>query len=223
MSIDPAEHALTGRLRRGDPTAVAALLAAYGPRIEQLAFRHLRNREDAEEVVQDVIMRVVRAIGAFRGDAAFASWIYRITFNASMSHLRRTRASRRHETSLDAHGTASPAGLHAERQAREFADWSSMADEAYLSRQLRARLDDLLRALPASSRASVELRDLQGLSTAEASRALGVTIQTVKSRLHRGRAILRPKLAEFWEGLSLHRRAPSAGRPGSASAAWTGA
>ena len=218
MATDPLEQALIEGLKRGDPTAVSDLVATYGPRIEQLAFRHLGNREDAEEVAQDAILKVVRAIGTFRGDAALASWIYRITFNASMSHLRRTRASRRNEASCDAR-TAALAGPPASRPSWDLPDWSSMADEAYLCLELRARLDDALRALPAIYRVPVELRDLQGLSTGEASERLGVTEETVKSRLHRARAILRPSLADFWKGLALHRRTPSrSGREPSSSA-----
>ena len=212
MATDPVEQALIQGLKRGDPTAVTDLVATYGPRIEQLAFRHLRNREDAEEVAQDAILKVVRAIGTFRGDAALASWIYRITFNVSMSRLRRTLALRRNEASCDA-GTA------ASRPSWDLPDWSSMADEAYLCLELRARFDDALRALPAIYRVPVELRDLQGLSTGEASELLGVTEETVKSRLHRARAILRPSLAHFWKGLALHRRTPSrSGREPSSSA-----
>ena len=79
---------LIERLKAHDPTAVADLSSAYGAKIYQLAFRYLRNREDAEEVAQDVLLKVYQKIDAFRGDAALSSWIYRITFNAAMSRLR---------------------------------------------------------------------------------------------------------------------------------------
>src|SRR5690349_17948880 len=79
---------LVERLRAHDPTAVADLSESYGAKIYQLAFRYLKNREDAEEVAQDVLLKVFQKIDAFRGDAALSSWIYRITFNASMSRLR---------------------------------------------------------------------------------------------------------------------------------------
>src|SRR5205809_6017538 len=84
----PAEQELIGRMQAGDSTAVTDLASTYGPRIYQLAFRYLKNREDAEEVAQDVLLKVYRKIDAFRGDAALSSWIYRITFNAAMSRLR---------------------------------------------------------------------------------------------------------------------------------------
>ena len=76
---------LIKRLQAGDEQALAALADAYRPRIFQLAFRYLRNQEDAEEVTQDVLYKVYRNVASFRGDSALSSWIYRITFNAAMS------------------------------------------------------------------------------------------------------------------------------------------
>src|SRR5262249_44211793 len=91
------ERDLIGRMRARDGSAVGDLASLYGPRIQQLAFRYLKNWEDAEEVAQDVLMKVYRKIDAFRGDAALSSWIYRITFNTAMSRLRTARASRNPE------------------------------------------------------------------------------------------------------------------------------
>jgi RNA polymerase sigma-70 factor (ECF subfamily) len=88
---------------------------------------------------------------------------------------------------------------------RETADWSSMADEGVLRSQLRRRVFRAILALPAIYRAPVMLRDIQGMSTEEASAMLRVKDQTLKSRLHRGRLILRKQLADFAGGLSLHR------------------
>src|SRR5262247_584852 len=81
-------------LRSGDENAIRDVAEAYGSRIYQLAFRYLMNKEDAEEVTQDVLYKVYRKIDAFRGDAALSSWIYRITFNAAMSRLRTAKYQR---------------------------------------------------------------------------------------------------------------------------------
>ena len=74
MQDQGAEHALVGRLRAGDGSAVFDLETAYGPKIYQLALRYMKNREDAEEITQDVLFRVFQKISAFRGDAALSSW-----------------------------------------------------------------------------------------------------------------------------------------------------
>src|SRR6185437_15326644 len=102
------ERDLIGRMRARDGSGVADLAATYGPRIQQLAFRYLKNWEDAEEVAQDVLMKVYRKIDAFRGDAALSSWIYRITFNTAMSRLRSTRASRATEIQKPESNTQEP-------------------------------------------------------------------------------------------------------------------
>src|SRR6476620_7662189 len=94
---DPRQDELLDRLKRGDDSAMAELAETYSSRIYQLAFRYLRNKEDAEEVTQDVLFKVYRKVGAFRGDAALSSWIYRITFNAAMSRLRTARYQRAQE------------------------------------------------------------------------------------------------------------------------------
>src|SRR5687768_18513178 len=118
----PEEQELIGRMQAGDSTAVTELASTYGPRIHQLAFRYLKNREDAEEVTQDVLMKVHRKIDAFRGDAALSSWIYRITFNTAMSRLRTSRFSR----PLEVHAPDG-AGEDGERFGVEPADWSALA------------------------------------------------------------------------------------------------
>jgi RNA polymerase sigma-70 factor, ECF subfamily len=199
---DPNDIELLNRLQAGDETALADLSATYGSKIYQLAFRYLRNKEDAEEVTQDVLFKVYRKVGAFRGDAALSSWIYRITFNAAMSRLRtatyqRSQDDDRRAQTSDSEDGSSPSG-------REIADWTQMADEHVLRSQLRRRVFSAILALPAIYRAPVMLRDIQGMSTEEASAMLRVKDQTLKSRLHRGRLILRKQLADFAGGLTMH-------------------
>lgn len=200
------EAALIGRMQAGDATAVVELATTYGPRIHQLAFRYLKNREDAEEVTQDVLMKVHRKIEAFRGDSALSSWIYRITFNTAMSRLRNGRFNRPQEVSRD----DMQATDTSERAQHEPADWSSLADDHVLRGEMRTRLVGALTQLPEVYRVPVLLRDIQGLSTEEASAILHVKPQTLKSRLHRGRLILRQHLGDFAGGLALHSREEAA-------------
>jgi RNA polymerase sigma-70 factor (ECF subfamily) len=197
-----AERQLIGRMQAGDGTAVAELAATYGPRIHQLALRYVKNWEDAEEVTQDVLLKVYRKIEAFRGDAALSSWIYRITFNTAMSRLRSTRVNRltQVQSSEPVHDE------QLERTPSEPADWSALADDQVMRGQLRERLIASLALLPSVYRIPVILRDIQGLSTEEASAVLKVKPQTLKSRLHRGRLMLRERLADFASGVMLHSR-----------------
>src|SRR3954462_13558425 len=124
---DPKDVELLTRLQAGDERALGDLAATYGSKIYQLAFRYLRNKEDAEEVTQDVLFKVYRKVGEFRGDAALSSWIYRITFNAAMSRLRtatyqRSQDDDRRAQIYEGDDATAPSK-------REVADWTQMADE----------------------------------------------------------------------------------------------
>jgi RNA polymerase sigma-70 factor (ECF subfamily) len=199
---DATDRNLLERLQEGDERALADLSATYSSKIFQLAFRYLRNKEDAEEVTQDVLYKVYRSVGSFRGDAALSSWIYRITFNAAMSRAR-TASFRRSQEEDRRQLAADPEDLTSAQD--QIPDLSDMADEQILRSQLRQRVLRAVLALPAIYRAPVVLRDIQGMSTEEASAMLRVKDQTLKSRLHRGRLILRKQLADFAGGLTLHR------------------
>ena len=200
---EPQHDTLLTRLQAGDERAIAELIDTYGTRIHQLAFRYLHNKEDAEEITQDVLYKVYRNVSSFRGDAALSSWIYRITFNQAMSRLRtaryrQARADDRLAHAAEGDDLAAPAR-------RDVADWTNMADEGVFRAELRRRVHHAILSLPAIYRAPVMLRDIQGMSTEEASAVLHVKDQTLKSRLHRGRLILRKQLADFAGGLTLHR------------------
>lgn len=206
------DRLLVSRLQAGDQRAVQELAEQYGPRILQLSMRYMKNREDAEEVTQDVLVKVHQKIGLFRGDSALSSWIYRITFNTAMSRLRQTRTARiaaeERERVLARQEAAREQGF---ATPREPADWSHMPDEELLRRQLRVAFDAAVADLPEIYRAPVVLRDIEGLTTEEASSRLKLKDQTLKSRLHRGRLLLRERLQAFKDGLSLHRPTPAFG------------
>lgn len=197
------DRRLVARLREADHGAVEELARLYGPHIYQLAYRQMKNREDAEEVTQDVLMKVYRKIGNFRGDAALSSWIYRITFNTAMSRLR----SRAVRAASEDHS-----GERWQEQAAhrpEPVDRSELPDEALMRAQLRRAIAAAIEELPEIYRAPLVLRDIQGLSTEEARARLKLKDQTLKSRLHRGRLMLRERLRAFAGGLALHRPTPA--------------
>jgi RNA polymerase sigma-70 factor (ECF subfamily) len=198
------DRRLIARLQARDETAVHELAERYGPRIYQLALRQMKNPEDAEEVTQDVLLKVYRKIGAFRGDSALSSWIYRITFNTAMSRLRSSRlerAAQHHERRDDQD--------EGRQTILQPADWSHMPDEELLRTQLRRAVMTAIQDLPEIYRIPVVLRDIEGLTTEEASTRLHVKDQTLKSRLHRGRLLLRERLRAFTSGLNLHRPTPA--------------
>src|SRR5258705_1808993 len=123
-SLLTADQQLLARLQSGDDRALADLSDAYSSKIYQLAFRYLRNKEDAEEITQDVLFKVYRKVDAFRGDAQLSSWIYRITFNAAMSRLRTARYQRAQAEDRRAAAASEEEGSASASRSRDVADWS---------------------------------------------------------------------------------------------------
>ena len=187
-----AEVALIQRLQSGDEHAVADLALTHGSQIFRIALRCLRNHEDAEELTQDVLLVVSRRIHAFRQDAALGSWIHRITFNAAMSRLRRTRRRRQVEVGGLSPGSLDPGGPAI---VPDPADETPAADAVLMLRERLAQLEAAMRALPAAVRRCIVVRDLECRSTHAASELLQVKAETVKSRIHRGRLLLRKRLS----------------------------
>ncbi len=196
-----SELALVLRLQAGDADAVGELAAAYRGRIFQLAWRCLRNHEDAEELTQDVLLTVCRRIRTFRCDSALSSWIHRITFNAAMSRLRRSRLRRQFERNgLDGRPVSGEISLS--EAVPDPIDTAPGAEDLMCRAQLRARLSAALVQLPEPFRDCLVLRDVRGLSTREASTVLRIKPETLKSRVHRGRRLLQRRLAPGLLGIA---------------------
>ena len=163
------------------------------PRVSPGRVRITGNAPDAEEVAQDAFWSASRKSALFRGDAAFGSWLYRITANGAYQKLRGRRA----HLSLD--GLAPV--LDEEGQTVEPGpEWSARATDPALQAALRLALGAAVDALPELYRTPLVLHDVKGFSNAEIADALRVTLPTVKSRVHRARRSLRRRLAGYVDG-----------------------
>ena len=179
-------------LKRQDSTAAERLVMAYGERAFRLAARITGNEEDAEEVVQDAFLSVVRKIDTFRCESAFASWLYRIVANAAYQKLR-GRRGRRQELSLD---EVLPSFDGAGHHAAPLVDWAPRMDDPSVQTDLRTALTSAIEALPDAYRAVLVLRDVEGWSPVEIAQTLGLSVCNVKSRTHRARLFLRKQLGD---------------------------
>jgi RNA polymerase sigma-70 factor (ECF subfamily) len=185
------------RLRAGDVRGVEALMDAYTPRIYRLVHGVTRSPADAEEVVQDVFLTVVRRISDFEGRAALSTWIYRIAMNAALNKRRGKRAEV--ERSLEECLPTFREDGHREGD-RSFllADWSQTPGEELLSAEGHAAVHRAIDALPDHHRAVLVLRDVEGASNDVTAEVLGESVASVKSRLHRARMALREQLTRFY-------------------------
>ncbi len=182
------ESALIERVRRGDCQAFYELVRPCERSIYMAALSIAGNEADAEEIVQEAILKAFKNFFRFRQEAKFSTWLTQITLNEALMRVRRNR---RHVfESLD----EVPAG-EGEYSPREFADWREIPSQALERKELRAALMRALRSLPPKLNVVLVLRDLQQLSTAETARTLNIGEPTVKTRLLRARLQMRDALA----------------------------
>ncbi len=188
MESDP-DRALVDAAARGDADAFGALVVRYQARIVNLAHALTSDAADADDLAQETFIRAYRAIGKFRGESSFRTWLYRVAVNVINSYLKsRGRRWKWWGRSLDA-GRAHDSEAD---QAVEVAAPDPPIDEDMARRQV---IDRALAALPSDIRIAVTLRDIHGFDYAEIAAMLGVPIGTVESRIFRGRQRLRPLLA----------------------------
>jgi RNA polymerase sigma-70 factor, ECF subfamily len=213
-TVDPDAN-LVEALRRQGPGATEAVIAVYGDRIYRLAMRIAGNHPDAEEAVQDAFWTVVRRIDTFRGDAAFGSWLYRITVNCAYTKLR-VRRAQHHESSLD------EGSRMVDEDPRAIHDWSEHLEDPALQLELRRVLTAALDTLPQAYRVIVVLRDVEGLSPENVSQITGLSIAAVKTRTHRARLRLRKCLGEYFSDRPLSLpTSPSVSPPSPRRGEWS--
>jgi RNA polymerase sigma-70 factor (ECF subfamily) len=193
MSDRDTEVMLIERLRAQDASVLEILMERYSPRIYRVAFGITRSHGDAEEVVQDVFLTLFRKIDAFEGRAALGTWLYRVAANAALIKRRGKRAEV--EVHLEDYLPTFKADGHREGdRAMLLADWSGTPERELLSGEAREILEEGLALLPDHYRAILVLRDVEELSNEEVAEALGESVASVKSRLHRARMALREVL-----------------------------
>ena len=190
------EHRLVWRLQAGDVDAFERLFQRYSGRVYRQAITLLGNVAEAEEIVQDVFLALYTKSGTFRGDAGFATWLYRLTANASLSRLRWRR--RRQEISFqDYMPQFDNDGRH---RVRPVVDWSSDLERDAIRAQALCLLGQAIDALRPLDKAVVMLSELEGLANRRIGAILGLSEAAVKSRRHRACLFLRGRLAAMLGG-----------------------
>jgi RNA polymerase sigma-70 factor (ECF subfamily) len=182
---DTEESDLIARLRAQDPDALGEVFRRLGEPMTTLAASMLRDRDEANDVVEDALLRVHRAAPGFRGERGLRTWVLRIVANLCRDRLRRRKFIAPHEEDEDPFERA---GLSVD----PIADWDDSLDQ----RVLAQALERALAALPVEQREILVMRHRLGLSHAEIVEALGVPSGTVKSRIARALAALRERVTQ---------------------------
>ena len=183
------EQELVEKAKNGDMSAFEQLVMAHQQKIYTVAFRILENGEDAADVAQETLIRVYRSLAKFKGDSAFSTWIYRITVNLCKDMLR--KRGHLFTQSLDESISEENESLFP-----QLPDDAPLPDEQYEQQELKDYLEKFIARLAPDYRMVVVMREQMGLSYEEISRALNVSLGTVKSRLNRARKYLRESILQ---------------------------
>jgi RNA polymerase sigma-70 factor (ECF subfamily) len=173
---------LVARAQAGEREAFEELVRRHAEHLYAVVVRLVPDRHDAEEVTQEAFIRAWRAIGRFKGDARFFTWLYRIAINEARRHAQHRAPA---TASIDEPGLVDPADT------RPAPDRQAEHDD------LRAALERAIRSLDPDYRAPLILRDVEGLSTAEAAAIMGLREAAFKSRLHRARLAVRDAVEAY--------------------------
>jgi RNA polymerase sigma-70 factor (ECF subfamily) len=183
--VSAEEAALVAAARAGDRAAFEQLVRVHADRLHAVVLRFAADADEAEEVTQEAFLRAWRAIGRFRGESQFFTWLYRIGMNEA-----RRRAARRPPA-----GQVIALADHPQQPADEGPGPARRLEQVELHRAL----EHAVRALPPDLREPLVLRDVRGLSTREAAAVMGLHEGAFKSRLHRARLAVRAQIADLLE------------------------
>ena len=173
--------------RRPTEEVFSDIVEQYSTFSYNVAYRMLRKVEDAEDAVQEAFVSAFRAYPSFRGHSKVSTWLYRIVVNTCLTKIRKEK---RHDKYLADTGYDDAIAT----------DWTGDPQTAAMNVELREALETGLGHLSPELLAAVVLRDVQELSATEAAEALSISVPSLKSRLHRGRILLRKYLADVVPG-----------------------
>lgn len=197
MGENELDQALVKRVQQGDKAAFDLLVRKYQHRIGALIARYIHDWSECQDVAQETFLRAYRALGNFRGDAQFYTWLYRIAVNTAKNHL--VASNRRPPTDdIDAVDAVQFASGERLRDA-------DTPEHELLRQEIERTVTDAVAQLPADLRAAITLREVDGLSYEEIAEAMDCPIGTVRSRIFRAREAIDAKLRPLLDGASLRR------------------
>ena len=191
LKTAPHDAKIIERLKMGDEAALETIFNLHSGKLYSVAHRILGEASDTEEVIQDVFWTAYRKAKFFKGESQLSTWLYRLTVNAALGRIRRSKKKR--EIEYEEYLPKFQEDGH--HLVRPVVDWSDTLDEKYARQEIHALLAKALNQLKALDRSVVVLSDMEGLTDKEIAAALSLTVSAVKTRLHRARLFLRGQLA----------------------------
>jgi RNA polymerase sigma-70 factor, ECF subfamily len=184
------EHLLVAAAKRGNAAAFEELVNRYERKIFRLTMNITRNREDAEDAMQDAFLKSYAHLEDFQGESRFYTWLVRIAANEALMRLRKRRPN---QISLD-----EPIEAEEDMMPREVEDWGPSPEQRFAQTEMQEILSRVIEQLDPEFRIVFVLRDVEELSIEETAKVVGISEAAVKSRLLRARLKLRQKLNRYF-------------------------
>ena len=186
MSEQNVDQMLVEQVQSGDKNAYNLLVKKYQQKVMNLVSRYVKNQADVADVTQEAFIKAYRALGNFRGDSAFYTWLYRIAVNTAKNHLMA--------------GSRKPPGSDVEIEDAEFYDSgdalreNASPERLMLTEEIKALIFKTIEQLPEELRTAINLRELDGLSYEEIANVMDCPVGTVRSRIFRARDAVDKKI-----------------------------
>jgi RNA polymerase sigma-70 factor, ECF subfamily len=198
--MELSDATLLDQARAGDRQALEELLSRHQRRVYRFGLKMCRDPEDAKDVLQETLLAVARTVKDFRGASSVSTWLYTIARSFCIKKRRRSKFAPEHEESLESREP----GL----EARQVVDPGRGPEDDLAGRQIESALEQAIAGLDPMYREVLVLRDVEGLTAPEVAEVMGLTVEAVKSRLHRARIAVRAALAPL---LGVPEPTPAAG------------
>lgn len=184
------EKDLIGGLREKADWAYRELISRWSDKLYRLSLRFVKRPEEAQEIVQEVLIKVVEKIDTFEGTSSLYTWLYRVTVNESLMRLRPDKGKK--TVSLEDVLPKYENGIHGE----SFSDWEKLPDEQFAEKEFQEFVRESIEFLPDDLRTAYLLKDVEQLPEDEVCKILEVTKPAMKNRVHRARLFLRKRIEE---------------------------
>jgi RNA polymerase sigma-70 factor (ECF subfamily) len=172
------------------PDSIEKIFEKYKNNIYRLALSIVRNERDAEDVLQNTLIKIMKNLCAFRSQSKISTWIYKVAYNEALMYLRKRSRQTRLSDYLKQPQVKSSSGL--------FINWAKLPDQALLDAEFKQRLENAINTMPIKYRMALLLHNVERLPLKEAARVLGLKINSLKTRLHRAQLIINSDLQDYF-------------------------
>lgn len=193
-TIVDEDSELINAINSGRAELFHTLVSRYSSRLFNFGLKMCRDRQDAEDMVQDTFLNLLRYLKDFRFETKFRNWLYRIAASTCIKKKRRSKFAPQPELSLDSFMEDESVAASA-----ELPEWAAQPLDNILNQELSDVLRSAIHKLPEKYRAVLVIRDIEGFSTTDAAQILGLSETNIKVRLHRARLFLREELKGYFE------------------------